>query len=130
MISKRTMLVSIAALSLVASLGIAAAQGVTISSGMFEGASNHVTSGAATIVEDGGTYFVELGEDFSLNNGPDPRVALGKDGYDPETQLGPLASLTGAQRYEIPASIDVSNYNEVYIWCAAADVPLGIAKLQ
>ncbi len=130
MISKPTILTTVAALGVALSLGMAAAQGMAARSGAFAGASNHVTSGTATIVEENGTYYVQLGADFSLDNGPDPRVGLGNDGYDPATELAPLTALNGKQRYEIPASIDVSNYDEVYIWCKAAGVPLGVAALQ
>lgn len=98
--------------------------------GHFEGRSNHVTTGSVKIVKDGDRYIVELGEDFSLDGGPDPRVALGKDGtYDPDTKLGALLSLTGKQSYAVPPTLDISKYNEVYIWCEVAGVPLGVAPL-
>ncbi|MEX0305070.1 MAG: DM13 domain-containing protein [Leisingera sp.] len=100
-------------------------------SGNFEGRSNHVTSGGVKIVEEGGRYIVELADDFSLDGGPDPRVALGKDGkYDPDTKLGALLNLTGKQRYAVPATWDISKHNEVYIWCEVAGVPLGVAKIK
>ncbi|WP_170760974.1 DM13 domain-containing protein [Ruegeria lacuscaerulensis] len=99
--------------------------------GQFEGRSNHVTSGTVKMVKDGDRYIVELGDDFSLDGGPDPRVALGKDGsYDPDTKLGALLHLTGKQSYAVPPTLDVSNYNEVYIWCEVAGVPLGVATLK
>lgn len=99
-------------------------------SGTFEGRSNHVTSGTGSIIEENGTYYVVLGADFSLDNGPDPRVALGNGGYDASTQLGELMSLNGEQRYEIPASIDVAGFDQIWIWCEAASVPLGVAELN
>jgi len=96
-------------------------------SGIFEGRSRHDTSGGATL--DGGT--IKLHADFILDSGPDPIVGLGKDGaWDPDSYAGDLASLNGAQEYSLPASINAGDYNEVYIWCRAADVPLGIAKLN
>ncbi|MCA0908101.1 DM13 domain-containing protein [Ruegeria marisrubri] len=99
--------------------------------GTFEGRSNHVTSGSVKLVKDGGRYIVELGDDFSLDGGPDPRVAFGKDGtYAPDTKLGALLNLTGSQSYAVPPTMDVSGYNEVYIWCEVAGVPLGVASLK
>ncbi|MEX0317650.1 MAG: DM13 domain-containing protein [Ruegeria sp.] len=99
--------------------------------GTFEGRSNHVTTGSVTVVKEGDRYIVELGDDFSLDGGPDPRVALGKDGtYDPDTKLGALLNLTGKQRYVVPATWDISAHNEVYIWCEVAGVPLGVAKIN
>lgn len=107
------------------------AGGMKITSGTFEGRSNHVTAGTVTIIEENDRRFVELGDDFSLDGGPDPRVAFGKDGtHDPDSNLGALLSFSGKQRYAVPPTFDLSKYNEVVIWCDVAGVPLGVAKLQ
>ncbi|EEE37375.1 twin-arginine translocation pathway signal sequence domain protein, putative [Rhodobacteraceae bacterium KLH11] len=99
--------------------------------GTFEGRSNHITTGSVKLVKDGERYIVELGQDFSLDGGPDPRVAFGKDGkYAPDSKLGALLNLTGKQAYAVPPTMDVSAYNEVYIWCEVAGVPLGVATLK
>lgn len=95
--------------------------------GAFSGRSNHVTTGRAEVLEDE----VVLMSDFSLDGAPDPRVGLGKDGqYDASTDMGKLANLTGKQSYKVPAGIDTSDYNEVYIWCRKFSVPLGVARLN
>ena len=104
--------------------------GMNGDSGTFIGQSNHVTTGGVSIVEEGGKFYVELADDFSLDGGPDPRVALGNNGYDSDTLLGELRELTGTQRYEIPANVDISDYNQVFIWCEIAGVPLGVATLN
>ena len=93
--------------------------------GQFTGESNHVTSGTAEVA--GNT--INLLDDFFFDGAPDPKVALGKDGYDANTLLGPLKSNTGASSYEVPASINTDDYNEVWIWCERFNVPLGVAKL-
>ena len=93
--------------------------------GTFVGASNHVTTGTAEIA---GTE-VNLLADFTFDGAPDPKVALGKDGYDKTTLMGPLKSNTGASSYAIPAGIDPAEYNEVWIWCERFNVPLGVATL-
>jgi len=98
--------------------------------GTFAGKSDHVTTGTASIVKTEGGYSVVLGEDFSLDGAPDPKVGLGKDGYKKETKLGKLQSKSGRQSYAIPAEIDPSNYNEVWIWCERFNVPLGVATLE
>lgn len=99
--------------------------------GHFEGRSNHVTSGSVKVVEKNGRYIVELGRDFSLDGGPDPRVGFGKDGhYDSNSTLGALLDLKGKQKYAVPATMDISGYNEVYIWCEVAGVPLGVATIK
>ncbi len=99
-------------------------------SGAFTGESRHETSGTGEIVILDGTATVRLASDFAFDGAPDPKVALGRDGYDPSTILGPLASNTGAQDYRVPEGIDASAYNEIWIWCERFDVPLGVARLE
>ena len=73
---------------------------------------------------------MNLLDDFTFDGAPDPKVALGKDGYDAKTLMTALASDSGASSYEIPAGIDAADYNEVWIWCEQYNVPLGVAKLN
>lgn len=103
----------------------------TGTSGTFTGASDHITTGGVTIVKNAdGTATVTLDENFSLDGAPDPRVAFGKDGsYASEGDLGVLKNLNGKQVYTVPASINVDDYNEIYIWCLKFSVPLGVAEL-
>ncbi|MEM9797619.1 MAG: DM13 domain-containing protein [Pseudomonadota bacterium] len=93
--------------------------------GTFRGASNHVTTGTAELAG----RQVNLLDDFTFDGAPDPKVALGRDGYDPATLMGPLQSDTGASSYTLPDGIDPAAYNEVWIWCERFNVPLGVAKL-
>ena len=100
-------------------------------SGNFIGKSDHITTGKATLVKVSNGYLVKLGKDFSLDGAPAPSVGFGKNGnYDKSTNIGDLESNTGEQFYVIPASVDISKYNELYIWCDKFDVPLGVATLN
>ena len=102
------------------------------SKGQFIGASNHITTGGVTILKtaDGGAVVV-LDSDFSLDGAPDPHVGFGLDGtYDEATDLGLLTSNTGVQVFIVPASINLDNFNQVYIWCKEFGVPLGLASLR
>lgn len=125
---------TILALSLFASLTLSSvtlADGMTVSAGEFTGINNHTVVGAVSIVKTDSGYEIVMGEDFVFDGAPDPKVALGKDGqYDPTTLIQLLKSDTGAQSYVVPASIDVSNFNEVHIWCEKFNVGLAIAPLQ
>ena len=77
-----------------------------------------------------GQRVCRVGVTVSLDGAPDPRVGLGKDGqYDGNTDAGKLGNLTGAQSFTVPAGVDVSDFNEVYIWCEKFSVPLGVATL-
>lgn len=109
----------------------AAAGSHVVGEGQFTGASNHVTSGKVTVESTGSGKVVELQSDFSFDGAPDPRVGFGKGGtYDPESDLGALTANAGEQAYQVPASIDPAQYDEVYIWCRKFNVPLGVAKIK
>lgn len=102
-----------------------------ISAGQFEGRNDHVVTGRVSIAKAGNRSYVELGSDFSLDGAPDPKIGFGNDGsYDPETTFTVLESKTGSQFYLVPDSIDVTRYNEVYIWCDEFSVSLGVASVR
>ena len=114
------------------SFSATSAEAGTVASGTFTGASDHITTGGVEIVKnDDGSHTVILGDDFSLDGAPDPRVGFGKDGkYDLATGMGLLQSLNGKQSFTVPAGVDPADYNEVYIWCLKFSVPLGVAALN
>ena len=113
------------------SAGIASADSV-VGSGKFRGASNHVTTGDVSIVKSAsGASLIVLGENFRFDGAPDPRVGLGTNGrYDKSSDAGELGSGKGSQSYAVPGNVDVSKYNEVYIWCRKFNVPLSVATLK
>lgn len=102
-----------------------------ISSGSFVGLAGHNAQGTVRIIKSDGKYFVRFEDDFESTNGPDVRVYFGRDGsYASETELGEIKGNIGGQNYKVPASIAVSEYNEVWIWCKAFSVPFGKAELK
>ncbi|MQQ10453.1 twin-arginine translocation pathway signal protein [Epibacterium sp. SM1979] len=122
----------IAAAAMIAFAPLAATAGQSKTHGEFTGASDHVTTGGVKIIKtkDGGAVVI-LDSDFSLDGAPDPRVGFGKDGEFVDTaDLGALQSKTGTQVYIVPASVNVNDFNEVYIWCKKFSVPLGVAALK
>lgn len=121
---------SLAAACLSVSLPAAAAPEI-VSSGTFEGRSDHVMSGGVLVMNTDAGVVVVLESDFFLDGAPDPKLGFGDDGYDPSTQFSPLESTTGAQVYLISSEeIDPDDYNEVWVWCEQFNVPLGVAKLD
>lgn len=124
MITRRTLFASAAALA--ATPALAGGHGRI---GSFVGKSNHITTGRAELAIEGGQAYVYLLDDFTFDGAPDPKVALGRNGYDAKTLMGKLKSNSGKQRYAVPAGIDASKYNEVWIWCERFNVPLGVAEL-
>ncbi|MEO1688098.1 MAG: DM13 domain-containing protein, partial [Pseudomonadota bacterium] len=75
-------------------------------------------------------WLVKLSADFSLDGAPDPKVSVSSDGSGPGVILAPLASKTGAQTYALPAGVDPSSIERVWIWCERFAVPLGHADLS
>ena len=102
-----------------------------VHSGEFVVKSDHITTGKVTIEKVANGYLVKLADNFSLDGAPEPSVGFGKDGeFDSKSDLGDLVSISGQQTYLIPASVDISKYNEIYIWCDKFSVPLGVAALN
>ena len=100
--------------------------------GSFTGANDHITTGDVSIIKTaGGGAVVILDTNFSLDGAPEPSVGLGKDGeYVKASDLGELGELNGLQVFVVPASVNVDDFNEVYIWCDQFDVSLGVAPLE
>lgn len=102
-----------------------------VTSGTFEGRSDHVTTGGVSIIKTASGYVAVLENDFSLDGAPDPTLGFGNNGsFDTKTIFTKLESINGLQVYAIPANVDVSAFNEFYVWCAEFSVPLGVAALQ
>jgi hypothetical protein len=114
------------------SIAAASADAGTVATGTFTGASDHITTGGVEVIKnDDGSHTVILGDDFSLDGAPDPRVGFGNNGsYDTSTGMGLLTSLTGTQSFTVPAGVDPADFNEIYIWCLKFSVPLGVASIN
>lgn len=94
--------------------------------GRFTGAARYGISGTGELAG----RQVNLLDDFRFGSAPDPKVALGRGGYDPATRMGPLKATSGASSYTLPDGIDPAGYDEIWIWCERFNVPLGVARLN
>lgn len=104
---------------------------LTLRQGTFSPLAGHSAKGTATLVEVEGKHYVRFEEDFYVTNGPDLFVYLRKEGaYIPEARLGALKGNVGGQNYEVPDGINLSDYDEVWVWCRAFTVPFGKATLN
>lgn len=101
----------------------------------------HRSSGTATIYEGADGARLLRFEDFSVTNGPRlvvwlsdlteltsirPDVGSAPENY---VSLGSLTAPNGNQNYTIPATVDLSRYNSVLIWCDPFDIAFAIAPL-
>jgi hypothetical protein len=98
----------------------------------------HSSRGKATVYElPDGKRWLRFTE-FETSNGPDLHVYLvaAADATDSQTvtqagfvTLGPLKGNLGDQNYELPANVDLSQYQAVTIWCRRFSVNFATAPL-
>lgn len=83
-------------------------------------------SGEWTIYTENGATYVKLSSDFRTRNAPDLKIFLsplsaaeanGRNATDGSVLIAPLTSNRGEQVYEIPASVDLSDYQSILIHC-------------
>ena len=105
----------------------------------------HTTTGVANIVQENGTYYIELDQTFKTSSsGPDLFVILHRSPdilkitKPPDfgiaegdfVVIAPLKSFDGKQRYEIPQNIQPDSYKSVLIWCRQYNATFGFAPLS
>ncbi len=115
-----------------------APQIVTLAEGSF-GPRAHPAEGTALVLNDGTDQRFLRFEDFATDNGPDLNVYLTRadadasdSDFDREgdyVDLGDLKGNIGPQNYEIPADVDLSEFDTVVIWCVRFSVSFGSADL-
>lgn len=99
---------------------------------------DHQGEGTVTVLTDGTQRFLRFEDDFAIDNGPDLNVYLVR-GADAEgdpglfdddfVDLGDLKGNIGAQNYELPADVDLGEYDTVVIWCVRFGVAFNAADL-
>ena len=94
-------------------------------------------SGEWTIIEEDGGRFIELSDSFKTKNAPDLALYVSplsvgelknKNAEQGAVKIAQLTSHKGAQRYELPADLDLAEFTSVMIhckkytklWCASA----------
>ena len=100
--------------------------------------------GTFAIHQDGETAKLHLSEDFATNPGaPDLYLVIGNTtnpiagkelpyplDESEYVSVAKLTSATGAQDYELPADIDLSEDNSVIIWCKQFNATMSYAPLE
>lgn len=119
------------------------AMGDPVFSGTFQ-KGEAAAAGTFAIHKDGDTTMLRLSEDFATDPGaPDLYLAIGNaanpiaDKEHPYpldegeyVTVAELTSATGAQNYELPADIDLSENNSVIIWCKQFNATMSYAPLE
>ena len=84
----------------------------------------------AAIVQEGTSYRLELKDDFRTSNsgGLDVRLCNQPQCTGAFLDLGPIASVRGAQRYNLADA--GTAYDQVVIWCRGARLAFGFGNLR
>ncbi len=92
----------------------------------------HNGTGTAQLTQTpAGGYILRFESDFKVTNGPDLYVGFGKDGsYIQGSEIAVLKGNIGSQNYEVDTVFDISQQNEVWIWCKRFSEPFAKAVLQ
>jgi hypothetical protein len=111
---------------------------VTQFEGMF-GPRSHPGEGIAKVLNDGTDQRFLRFEEFATDNGPDLNVYLTTADADADASdfgvggefvdLGDLKGNIGEQNYEIPADVDLGQFDTVVIWCVRFGVAFASADL-
>jgi Electron transfer DM13 len=111
---------------------------VTLARGGFASL-EHATTGSALVLElEDGTRFLRL-EDLETSNGPDLRVILTDQPLSDDwhvwddgeyVDLGALKGNLGSSNYEIPANVDLADFETAVIWCRRFSVGFAVAPLD
>lgn len=103
----------------------------TVDQGTFVGLTGHSGRGTVKRLNIAGKYYIRFEDDFHVTNGPDLFVHFGRNGeYAAEARIASLKGNEGGQNYEVPAGINPSQYDEVWVWCRAFSVPFAKAELR
>ena len=103
--------------------------GDVLQTGSFSGQSGHTVSGEVQLIQSGEVFYLVLGEDFQFDGAPDPRLGFSSnDEFDETSIFSGLNLDSGQQVYRLPATMDVSRFDEVTIWCEKFSAPLAEAK--
>lgn len=112
--------------------GAPVAEPILLATGTFTDADgSHHGSGTVNVIRVGRQEYLRFEDNFSVTNGPDLFVYLGKEReVHPALQLGELKGNQGSQNYVIPIDASILDTNQVIIWCKAFNVNFSIADLK
>ena len=113
-----------------------AMQGTTADSGTFK-AGEHPTQGTVRVVTEKGKRYLEFGQSFKTDQGPDLYVILHRSDAPPVSGIkkkdyviiARLKKTSGDQRYTLPSNVNLANFRSVAVWCRKFNATFGYAPL-
>lgn len=100
---------------------------------------SYEVEGKWEMVKNGDTYYLLFDEDFDTKKAPDLKIFLSSLDADKITsdnavkgsvKISALKSYEGAQKFEIPKSINLAEYKSLLIHCEEYGVLWSVAKLK
>lgn len=109
--------------------------GAATRTGTLSGRRGYNVSGTVHVQTEGGTAKVHLASDYVFDptkNPPDIKIGFGSsETYAKGSKIhNKLTVKKGEATFEVPASIDTSKYDELYIYCEQFSVILAVAPLK
>ena len=95
---------------------------------VFIGKNYHDAVGTISLYQSDEPAVIVLEPNFSLSGPKDAVVAIGRNGGQSRTGLGPLLRNSGRQAYAVPDGVRIDRYNEVWLWSDNRGIPLGLAR--
>lgn len=87
--------------------------------------------GVTVVPASNGGHHVVLQTSFDTRNTAALRLLLGKNGHmASNADLGPVRKITGLQVFRVPANLDISGFNEIYIWNPNSNAAVRVAALN
>lgn len=98
--------------------------------GVWIGKNHHDTMGTVSVHQADDDVLIMIEENFSVPVVPGVVVALGRDGYRSDAVVGNLRRARGRQLFLVPDDLHLTDYNEIWLWDATHDKPVGLARLR
>ena len=86
--------------------------------------------GSFNITQTGGKRFINLASDFKANGLNNIDLWLAKDDQGANYIEFSDIKITGAQTFELAATVDLAVYKYVIVWCDDVDVIIGLGELE
>jgi hypothetical protein len=107
----------------------------TTRTGTFQGNAGYNVSGGATLQMEGNALKVLFNSDFRSSNGPGLGVYLARNAPGLLTtansvRLDRLKAVSGAQEYNVPASVRINDFDFVVVYCEPFNISFGFARLN
>lgn len=96
---------------------------------VFIGKRLHNMVGTVSVYQSSAYPVVVLEPNFLFPDAPEAVVALGRNGFEEDASLGRLLRPSGRQAYAVPDHLQITRFNEVWLWNSRENKPLGLARL-